>query len=161
MDIAPPSQIASPSNFPGSMFGPSQEDPISNFHLPLDRASPDGGNPSFGLVHATPATSDMQLDDDAGSLMSIAESDGSSTVVPPDGAFYGPGVTFNPGQGAFYPPGAVFNPPDALNVYYLNAIHLDNLRNAVHFLQHATILACDVLNAMTAQNPHCHRFPPA
>ncbi|KAJ2926241.1 hypothetical protein H1R20_g10862, partial [Candolleomyces eurysporus] len=124
--------VAGPSTFPGSMFGPTQ--PNDNF----------GWDPL-----RTPTTSDMELDDDfeyrRGSReMSVGtdsgHSSGSSTVVPPE---------------------APYHPQAPPNAYHLTAVDLDNLRNAVHFLQHATILVCDVMNAMHAQNPHCHRFPAA
>ncbi|RXW15764.1 hypothetical protein EST38_g10094 [Candolleomyces aberdarensis] len=126
-----PMPVAGPSTFPGSMYGPTQ--PNGNF----------GRDP----LYATPASFEMQLDDDSeyggGSReMSVVteseHSSGSSTVVPPE---------------------APYHPQAPPNAYHLTAVDLDNLRNAVHFLQHATILVCDVMNAMHAQNPHCHRFP--
>ncbi|KAJ2924420.1 hypothetical protein H1R20_g12674, partial [Candolleomyces eurysporus] len=101
---------------------------------------------------ASPAISAMELDtqSSATSHMSIASasdfpddhSDGSSTVVPMQGIDYD-------------------HPQVPAVAYWATANELDNLRNAIHFMHHATILMSNTYNALRAQNPHCHRFPPA
>ncbi|KAJ2921677.1 hypothetical protein H1R20_g15423, partial [Candolleomyces eurysporus] len=61
-------------------------------------------------------------------------SDGSSTVVPMD---------FEHSQAG------------PQNLYFVTATDLDNLRNTIHFMHHATVLVSATLDTMRSQNPHC------
>ncbi|KAJ2921687.1 hypothetical protein H1R20_g15405, partial [Candolleomyces eurysporus] len=67
-------------------------------------------------------------------------SDGSSTVVPMD----------------FHHPHPQLPLPQ--NTYFVTAVDLDNLRNAIHFMHHAVVLVDTTLNTLWVQNPHCPYF---
>ncbi|KAJ2911874.1 hypothetical protein MD484_g8536, partial [Candolleomyces efflorescens] len=121
----PPHRLASPPVFTNPFYAPSD-----NLNLP-------------------PMDLDGYL---AGSAMSVAtdrmsvtpDSDGASTAGPMDFQYNHPHV---PSRHPRLP-----SPP---STYFVNAVDLDNLRSAIHFMHHAVVLVDGTLGKLRAQNPHC------
>ncbi|RXW18456.1 hypothetical protein EST38_g7396 [Candolleomyces aberdarensis] len=150
---SPTRRVASPKQ---PVAGPSSRSNGSALISPLDRRaflpSPTFVNP-FSTARGTPTPSLMDLDGQSdhsgvstvGNRMLVTpdladpqdgdHSDGSSTVVPMDFDHHYPQRPENP--------------------YFVTAVDLDNLRNAIHFMHHATVLVAATLDTMKAQNPHC------